>query len=163
MQRIAGVVGDLKREFAQERLPYAARGVGGDEGCMLQVVLDAAVCSMEELRAIAEADGGGGGEDSAGVWNAIKIRLGKGGTVSKALEVARAARACNWSIVLGYAEGMQPETGDTFLSDLAVALGVGQIAGGGVSSGETFSVYNRLLDILREDPSIPFAGRNYRK
>ena len=42
------------------------------------------------------------------------------------------------------------ETEDTFIADLAVGLGGGQIKAGSVCRGERVVKYNRLLEIERE-------------
>ena len=51
------------------------------------------------------------------------------------------------------------ETEDTFIADLAVATGCGQIKTGSVCRTDRVAKYNQLLRI-QESTSLPFAGRD---
>ena len=55
-------------------------------------------------------------------------------TVSQALEVSRAARKADLALIVGYSES-GPESMDTFIADLCVAIGAGQLTAGGILSG----------------------------
>jgi enolase len=57
------------------------------------------------------------------------------------------------------------ETEDTFIADLAVALGTGQIKTGSLSRGERLAKYNRLLQIEEElgDQAIYLGLENLRR
>ena len=136
-----------------DKLAYCIKGVGGEESCRLQVVADVSCRSAEDVRDIAL-------EGSA--YNAVKIRMDKFPTVSKALQMCEASREAGWAIVIGCNEN-GPETMDTFIADLAVAVGAGQFSAGGIAAGEHFCKYSRLLEIAREDPSIRFVGKKFRK
>ena len=55
-------------------------------------------------------------------------------TVSKALNISKAARKAGIAVIVGYSES-GPETLDPFIADLSVALGVGQLMAGGLLTG----------------------------
>jgi len=93
-----------------------------------------------------------------GVANAILIKLNQIGTVTETLDTIGLARRHGYRCVISHRSG---ETEDTFIADLAVATGVGQIKTGSVSRSERICKYNRLLVIeaelgaaarFREDP-----------
>jgi enolase len=82
-----------------------------------------------------------------GAANAILIKLNQIGTVTETLEAINLARRNGYRAVISHRSG---ETEDTFIADLAVATGVGQIKTGSVSRSERIAKYNRLLVIERE-------------
>jgi enolase len=82
-----------------------------------------------------------------GVANAILIKLNQIGTVTETLEAINLARGHGYRAVISHRSG---ETEDTFIADLAVATGVGQIKTGSVSRSERIAKYNRLLVIEGE-------------
>jgi len=82
-----------------------------------------------------------------GAANAILIKLNQIGTVSETLEAINLARRHGYRAVISHRSG---ETEDTFIADLAVATGAGQIKTGSVSRSERIAKYNRLLVIERE-------------
>jgi enolase len=93
-----------------------------------------------------------------GAANAILIKLNQIGTVTETLEAISLARRYGYRAVISHRSG---ETEDSFIADLAVATGVGQIKTGSVSRSERIAKYNRLLVIeaelgaaarFREDP-----------
>ena len=93
-----------------------------------------------------------------GAANAILIKLNQIGTVTETLDAIGLARRHGYRAVISHRSG---ETEDTFIADLAVATGVGQIKTGSVSRSERIAKYNRLLVIeaelgaaarFREDP-----------
>jgi enolase len=93
-----------------------------------------------------------------GAANAILIKLNQIGTVTETLDTIGLARRHGYRAVISHRSG---ETEDTFIADLAVATGVGQIKTGSVSRSERIAKYNRLLVIeaelgaaarFREDP-----------
>jgi len=82
-----------------------------------------------------------------GCANAILIKLNQIGTVTETLEAIQLARRHGYRAVISHRSG---ETEDTFIADLAVATGVGQIKTGSVSRSERIAKYNRLMVIERE-------------
>ncbi len=79
-----------------------------------------------------------------GVGNAILIKLNQIGTVSETLDAIRLAAAADYGVVISHRSG---ETADTFISDLAVATGAGQIKTGSACRSERVAKYNQLLRI----------------
>ena len=67
-----------------------------------------------------------------------------------------------WSIIVG-ADEDSPECSETFISDFAVAVGASQLSCGGYGIGEHSCKYNRLIEINREDDTISFVGKKFRK
>lgn len=49
------------------------------------------------------------------------------------------------------------ETTDTFIADLVVGTGVGQIKSGAPARGERVCKYNRLTDIEADQPGLPYG------
>lgn len=79
--------------------------------------------------------------------NAALIKLNQIGTVTETLEAIRLCKMAGWNFVISHRSG---ETDDTFIADLAVAMGGGQIKAGSVCRGERIAKYNRLLEIEAE-------------
>jgi len=77
-----------------------------------------------------------------GVANAILIKLNQIGTVTETLAAINLARTHGYRSVISHRSA---ETEDTFIADLAVATGVGQIKTGSASRSERIAKYNRLL------------------
>ena len=79
--------------------------------------------------------------------NAILIKLNQIGTLSETLDVIELAKAKGYSAVISHRSG---ETEDTFIADLAVATGAGQIKTGAPCRSDRVAKYNRLLMIEQE-------------
>jgi enolase len=82
-----------------------------------------------------------------GVANAILIKLNQIGTLTETLECIDLARRNDYACVISHRSG---ETEDTFIADLAVATGVGQIKTGSASRTDRVAKYNQLLRIAEE-------------
>ena len=76
--------------------------------------------------------------------NAVLVKLNQIGTLTETLETMRLARDAGYASVVSHRSG---ETEDTFIADLAVATGCGQIKTGSLSRSERVAKYNRLLRI----------------
>ena len=79
-----------------------------------------------------------------GVGNAILIKVNQIGTLSETLESIEMARAAGYLSVISHRSG---ETEDTFIADLAVGTGAGQIKTGSASRTDRVAKYNQLLRI----------------
>jgi enolase len=79
-----------------------------------------------------------------GVGNSILIKVNQIGTVSETLDAIDLARRNAYTAVMSHRSG---ETEDTFIADLAVATGVGQIKTGSASRTDRIAKYNQLLRI----------------
>ncbi|MGA2384416.1 MAG: phosphopyruvate hydratase [Gemmatimonadales bacterium] len=82
-----------------------------------------------------------------GVANAILIKLNQIGTLTETLECIDLAKRSGYGNVISHRSG---ETEDTFIADLAVATGVGQIKTGSASRTDRVAKYNQLLRIAEE-------------
>lgn len=79
-----------------------------------------------------------------GVGNAILIKVNQIGTLTETLDCIATARDAGYRTVISHRSG---ETEDTFIADLAVATGAGQIKTGSLSRSERIAKYNRLMAI----------------
>ena len=93
-----------------------------------------------------------------GVANAILIKLNQIGTVTETLKAVDMAHKAGYRAVISHRSG---ETEDTFIADLAVATGAGQIKTGAPCRTDRVAKYNRLLQIEWElGAAARFAGRD---
>jgi enolase len=91
------------------------------------------------------------------VANSILVKVNQIGTITETLEAVDLARLNGYSAIISHRSG---ETEDTFIADLAVALGTGQIKTGSASRSERIAKYNQLLRIEQElGNAAIFAGR----
>ena len=91
-----------------------------------------------------------------GSANSILIKVNQIGTVSETLETISLANKNNINTVISHRSG---ETEDTFISDLAVGIGAGQIKTGAPSRSDRTAKYNRLL-MINSDNNFSFEGIN---
>ena len=82
-----------------------------------------------------------------GVANSILIKVNQIGTLTETLEAIELGRRYGYTAVMSHRSG---ESEDTFIADLAVATGVGQIKTGSVSRTDRIAKYNQLLRIEEE-------------
>lgn len=82
-----------------------------------------------------------------GCANAILIKPNQIGTVSETLSAVNMAIQNGYRAIVSHRSG---DTEDTFIADLAVAVGCGQIKTGSLSRSERIAKYNRLLQIESE-------------
>lgn len=88
--------------------------------------------------------------------NAILIKLNQIGSLSETLEVIRTARNAGFATVISHRSG---ETADSFIADLAVAVGAGQIKTGAPARTDRVEKYNQLLRIEEAiGDNSPYAG-----
>jgi enolase len=83
----------------------------------------------------------------SGVGNAILIKVNQIGTLTETLEAIELARSAGYLSVISHRSG---ETEDTFIADLAVGTGAGQIKTGSASRSDRVAKYNQLLRIEEE-------------
>jgi enolase len=79
-----------------------------------------------------------------GVANAILVKVNQIGTLTETLDAVELAHKAGYRCVISHRSG---ETGDTTISDLAVATGAGQIKTGSLSRSDRVEKYNRLMAI----------------
>lgn len=85
---------------------------------------------------------------------AALIKPNQIGTVSETFDALAAARAAGFTAMVSHRSG---ETADTFIADLAVGSGVGQLKSGAPARGERVAKYNRLLGIADSSPALPYG------
>ncbi len=91
--------------------------------------------------------------------NALLLKVNQIGSVSEAITAAADARKAGWSVMVSHRSG---ETEDTFIADLVVGLGVGQIKTGAPCRSERLAKYNQLLRIEEElGTKAEFAGGDH--
>jgi enolase len=96
-----------------------------------------------------------------GIANSILIKLNQIGTLTETLDTIALARGAGYRCVISHRSG---ETEDTFIADLAVATGVGQIKTGAPARSERVAKYNQLLRIEEElGDAARYAGRDHWK
>ncbi|MGQ0650467.1 MAG: phosphopyruvate hydratase, partial [Gemmatimonadaceae bacterium] len=79
-----------------------------------------------------------------GIANSILIKVNQIGTLTETLEAIEMARAAGYLSIISHRSG---ETEDTFIADLAVGTGAGQIKTGSASRTDRVAKYNQLLRI----------------
>src|SRR5690348_5671221 len=82
-----------------------------------------------------------------GIANAILIKLNQIGSVTETIDAIEMARNAGYHSIISHRSG---ETEDTFIADLAVATGAGQIKTGSASRTDRVAKYNQLLRIEEE-------------
>ena len=82
-----------------------------------------------------------------GVGNAILVKVNQIGTISETLAAIELARRHGYASIISHRSG---ETEDTFIADLAVGTGAGQIKTGSASRTDRIAKYNQLLRIEEE-------------
>ena len=88
--------------------------------------------------------------------NSILIKLNQIGTLTETFEAINMARRAGWTAVISHRSG---ETEDSFIADLAVATGVGQIKTGSACRTDRICKYNQLLRINEElGSAAQYAG-----
>lgn len=80
------------------------------------------------------------------VANAVLIKPNQVGTLTETLQAILATQEAKHNVVVSHRSG---ETEDTFIADLCVAVGAGQIKTGAPARSERTAKYNRLLSIER--------------
>jgi len=82
-----------------------------------------------------------------GSANAVLIKLNQIGTLTETLQAIEMTHRIGWKTIISHRSG---ETEDSFIADLSVATGSGQIKTGSLSRSERICKYNRLLRIEEE-------------
>lgn len=89
-----------------------------------------------------------------GYSNAALIKPNQIGTVSQTFDAIAAARESGMRCMVSHRSG---ETLDTFIADLVVGTGVGQIKSGAPARGERVAKYNRLMEIEMQTPGLRYG------
>lgn len=84
---------------------------------------------------------------ASGAANALIIKPNQIGTLTETIETIQAAQTAKYAVIVSHRSG---ETVDSFISDLAVAVGAPWLKAGAPARGERVAKYNRLLQIEQE-------------
>ena len=76
--------------------------------------------------------------------NSLLLKVNQIGSVTEAINAAKLAIGNDWTVMVSHRSG---ETEDTFIADLVVGLGTGQIKSGAPCRGERTAKYNQLIRI----------------
>jgi len=92
--------------------------------------------------------------------NALLLKVNQIGSVTESLQAAALARKAGWGIMVSHRSG---ETEDSFIADLVVGLGTGQIKTGAPCRSERLAKYNQLLRIEEQlGSSGEWVGSHWR-
>jgi enolase len=114
-------------------------------GNHVQLVGDDYFCTNPAIITKAIADG---------IGNAALIKLNQIGTVSETLEAMAICHRAGYAQMVSHRSG---ETPDSFIADLAVGTGCGQIKTGAPARGERVAKYNRLIEISAHHVDLPYG------
>ena len=89
-----------------------------------------------------------------GIANAALIKLNQIGTVTETLQAMAICRDAGYRQFVSHRSG---ETEDSFIADLTVGTGAGQLKSGAPARGERVAKYNRLIAIAASSPEIPYG------
>lgn len=87
--------------------------------------------------------------------NALLLKINQIGTISEAIRAFQLAQSYGWKVMVSHRSG---ETEDTFIADLVVGLGCGQIKSGAPCRSERVAKYNQILR-LEEQYKLQYAGK----
>jgi enolase len=130
-----------------EQDPSGWKALTAALGERVQLVGDDNFCTNPAIIAAAIA---------GGIGNAALIKVNQIGTVTETLEAMRICHEAGYGQMVSHRSG---ETPDTFIADLAVATGCGQLKTGAPARGERVAKYNRLIQIASQRPDLPYGLR----
>lgn len=92
--------------------------------------------------------------------NCLLLKVNQIGSVTESIDSCNMAQKAGWGVMVSHRSG---ETEDSFIADLVVGLGTGQIKTGAPCRSERLSKYNQLLRIEEElGEEAKYAGTNFR-
>ena len=89
-----------------------------------------------------------------GVANSALIKVNQIGSVTETLAAMTVCRHAGYTAMISHRSG---ETEDSFIADLAVGSGCGQLKSGAPARGERVAKYNRLLEIADTEPNMAYS------
>ena len=92
--------------------------------------------------------------------NALLLKVNQIGSITESIQAWRKSKENNWGVMVSHRSG---ETEDSFIADLVVGLGTGQIKTGAPARSERLAKYNQLLRIEEEigKENCFYAGREF--
>lgn len=92
--------------------------------------------------------------------NALLLKVNQIGSITEAIEACKLAQKNNWGVMVSHRSG---ETEDSFIADLVVGLGTGQIKTGAPCRSERLCKYNQLMRIEEQlEGKCVYAGEKFR-
>jgi len=92
--------------------------------------------------------------------NCLLLKVNQIGSITESIDACNLAQKSGWGVMVSHRSG---ETEDSFIADLVVGLGTGQIKTGAPCRSERLSKYNQLLRIEQElGADAKYAGANFR-
>jgi len=92
--------------------------------------------------------------------NALLLKVNQIGSVTESIQACKLAQSAGWGVMVSHRSG---ETEDTFIADLVVGLGTGEIKTGAPCRSERLAKYNQLLRIEEElGSSAKYVGQKFR-
>lgn len=91
--------------------------------------------------------------------NALLLKINQIGTISESIEAFKLSKKAGWGVMVSHRSG---ETEDSFIADLVVGLGSGEIKTGAPCRSERLAKYNQLLRIEEALKNPAFAGLRFR-
>jgi len=92
--------------------------------------------------------------------NALLLKVNQIGSLTESIDACNLSRKNSWGVMVSHRSG---ETEDTFIADLVVGLGTGQIKTGAPARSERLAKYNQILRIEEELGSkAVYAGKNFK-
>lgn len=93
--------------------------------------------------------------------NCLLLKVNQIGSITESIDSCKLAQSSGWGVMVSHRSG---ETEDSFIADLVVGLGTGQIKTGAPCRSERLAKYNQMLRIEEElGAQAKFAGVNFRK
>jgi enolase len=153
IDRLAGIVAEFPVHSIEDGL-----GEDDDEGWIaltarlgssVELVGDDNFCTNPAIIAAAA---------ERGIANSALIKLNQIGTVTETLEAMAVCRRAGYRQFVSHRSG---ETEDSFIADLAVGSGCGQLKSGAPARGERVAKYNRLLEIAAAAPDLGYGSARW--
>jgi len=92
--------------------------------------------------------------------NALLLKVNQIGTVTESIKACKMSQESGWGVMVSHRSG---ETEDTFIADLVVGLGTGQIKTGAPCRSERLAKYNQILRIEEElGKDAKYVGSKFR-
>lgn len=92
--------------------------------------------------------------------NALLLKVNQIGSLTESIEACEASRKQKWGVMVSHRSG---ETEDSFIGDLVVGLGVGQIKTGAPCRSDRLAKYNQIMRIEEElKGKCSYAGNEFR-
>ncbi len=92
--------------------------------------------------------------------NALLLKVNQIGSLTEAIEACELSRKQGWGVMVSHRSG---ETEDSFIADLVVGLGTGEIKTGAPCRSDRLAKYNQLLRIEEElNGNSVYAGSQFR-